>query len=383
MTKVTNGNGKRSSSTRQAKSGRRKAIVATRRPPTPLKVNGAKPALLPRCIDVKLATLVKSAPEGDNWFHEIKFDGYRMVCRIENGRVEFFSRNRKSWTTNLSYLVSAGTGLPVKQAILDGEVVAFKSCGTTDFQALQNVFSDGRQDQLVYYVFDLLHLNGMDLRNATLEDRKKRLDQIVPMAMQDGPIRFSEHVVGDGPEFFKRASKLGLEGIISKLRNSTYTAGRSHDWLKVKASQREEFVIGGFTDPGIREGFGALLLGYYDKNGDLLYAGKVGTGFTDRVLEALRQRLDRLAKPESPFKDLQKTTGEARGAHWVKPQLVGQVAFTEWTRGGHLRHPSFLGLREDKPAHTVVRDRALAISKLTKAGSSSHLNASRINGRSR
>src|SRR4029078_7034951 len=154
------------------------------------------------------------------------------------------------------------------------------------------------------------------------------------------------------------AGKLGLEGIICKQRNKPYTPGRGYDWLKVKCIHSEEFVIGGFTDPGVRAGFGALLLGYHNGDPKLLYAGKVGTGFTDRLLSDLRHRLNALQEPESPFKDLRGTTGEARGAHWVKPQLVAQVAFSNWTEGGHLRHPSFLGLRDDKPASMVVRETA-------------------------
>jgi len=170
---------------------------------------------------------------------------------------------------------------------------------------------------------------------------------------------------------------MGLEGIICKLRNGAYTAGRSYDWLKVKSSNREEFVIGGFTDPGIRGGFGALLLGYHNNKHELIYAGKVGTGFSDAFLASFRKRLDAIAQKESPFADLRRTTGEARGAHWVRPQLVAQVAFTEWTRGGHLRHPSFLGLREDKAASSIVRDRALGTTELPHAPTPSHKTAKR------
>jgi bifunctional non-homologous end joining protein LigD len=190
---------------------------------------------------------------------------------------------------------------------------------------------------------------------------------VLPPSAQQTTIRYSEHFVGNGPQFFRQASEMKLEGIICKLRDGTYTAGRSYDWLKVKSSNREEFVIGGFTDPGIRGGFGALLLGYHNKDHELVYTGKVGTGFSNAFLASFRQRLDALAQKESPFSDLRRTTGEARGAHWVQPQLVAQVAFTEWTRGGHLRHPSFLGLREDKAASTIVRDRALTSSELPAA----------------
>jgi bifunctional non-homologous end joining protein LigD len=330
--------------------------------PTDLK--GVKRAALPRRIDVKLATLVKEAPEGDQWAHEIKFDGYRMVCRIDGGKAQIFSRNHKDWTNDLPHLAKAAAELPVKQAILDGEVVAFRSDGTTDFQTMQNAFSENRVSELVYYAFDLLYLNGMDLRNVALKERKCLLEKVLPPAAQQTTIRYSEHFAGDGPGFFEKASKMGLEGIICKLCDGTYTAGRSYDWLKVKSSNQEEFVIGGFTDPGTRGGFGALLLGYHNKKHELVYAGKVGTGYSDAFLASFRQRLDTMTQKESPFADLRRTTGEARGAHWVRPQLVAQVAFTEWTRGGHLRHPSFLGLREDKPASSIVRDRALNTAEL-------------------
>jgi bifunctional non-homologous end joining protein LigD len=345
----------------------RKKVIRRKPVEVPAALHGAKRAALPRRIDVMLATLTKEAPEGDQWAHEIKFDGYRMVCRIDGGTAEIFSRNHKSWTKELPHLAMAAAELPVKQAVLDGEVVAFKADGTTDFQTMQNIFSENRVQDLVYYAFDLLYLNGTDLRNVALEERKRLLEKLLPPAGEQSTIRYSEHFVGNGAQFFRQASEMKLEGIICKLRDGTYTAGRSADWLKVKSSNREEFVVGGFTDPGIRGGFGALMLGYHNKDHELIYAGKVGTGFSDAFLASFRKRLDGLTQKESPFADLRRTVGEARGAHWVQPKLVAQVAFTEWTRGGHLRHPSFLGLREDKAASNIVRDRALTSAELSAA----------------
>lgn len=333
----------------------------------PEDLRGAKRSAMPRRVEAQLATLAKDAPIGDQWVHEIKFDGYRMLCRINKGKAEFISRNQKSWTSELDYLAQVAARLPVKQAILDGEVVAFKADGVTDFQALQNVFSEGRVHELVYYVFDLLYLDGIDLRRVPLIERKGLLEKLVAAAGKQNTIRFSEHFVGNGPGFFQQAAKLGLEGIVCKLADRPYVGGRSTDWLKVKANQREEFVIGGFTDPGVRGGFGALLLGYHNHQRELVYAGKVGTGFTDAVLESLRQRLDGMLQKESPFVDFRRPVGEAKGAHWVRPQLVAQIAFTEWTRGGHLRHPSFLGLREDKAASSVKRDRAIEPGEVKRA----------------
>lgn len=336
----------------------------------PKDLIGAQTAPMPVRIDAKLATLVKEAPTGDQWLHEIKFDGYRMLCRIDKGHVEIFSRNQKNWTKQLPTLVEAAAGLPVSHAILDGELVAFEENGVSNFQTLQNAFREGAAGGLTYYAFDLLYLDGTDLRAVALEDRKKLLEELIPASTRRGMIRLSEHVVGHGPEFFRHASELGLEGIVCKLRDRPYTAGRDLDWLKVKVSHREEFVIGAFTDPGVRGGFGALLLGYHDETGQLKYAGKVGTGFTDTLLSSLRARLDKLVQTESPFVDLRRTVGEGRGAHWVKPILVAQVAFSEWTEGGHLRHPSFLGLREDKPAASVVRDTALSMKEVPGIGKS-------------
>ena len=375
--KVWRSNGSKRKAPSVRRSRTRKTTVRRKPVEVPDDLKGAKRASLPRHIDVKLATLVKKAPEGDQWVHEMKFDGYRMVCRIDRGKTEIFSRNHKSWTKALPHLAQSAAELPVQQAVLDGEVVGFKPDGTTDFQTMQNAFSENRVSELAYYAFDLLYLNGTDLRNVSLEERKRLLEKLLLPPREPNIIRYSEHFVGNGPQFFDQASKMGLEGIICKLRDGKYTAGRSYDWLKVKSSNREEFVIGGYTDPGIRGGFGALLLGYHNRDHELVYAGKVGTGFTDAFLKSFRKRLDAIVQKESPFFDLRRPVGEARGAHWVRPQLVAQVAFTEWTRGGHLRHPSFLGLREDKSANTVVRDRALKPAELPRAAKSSGKERSR------
>ena len=304
----------------------------------------------------QLATLVKAAPAGDEWLHEMKFDGYRMVCRIEAGRVNVQSRNLQDWTAKFSGVSAACAELPVRQALFDGEVVALASDGTSDFQTLQNFLSAGQADKLIYYVFDLLYLDGYDLTGAALADRKQVLAQLVP-GTDRGIIRLSEHFEGSGPEFFAQACRLGLEGIISKRSDRPYERGRGYDWLKTKCVKREEFVIGGYTEPaGARNALGALLIGYYSKNKELVYAGRVGTGFTEKTLADLQKRMRPLEQSKSPFVNLSGTTGQARGVHWLKPSLVGQVEFTEWTREGMLRHPSFQGLREDKPAHEVVRD---------------------------
>jgi bifunctional non-homologous end joining protein LigD len=220
---------------------------------------------------------------------------------------------------------------------------------------LQNALAGDDQGRLVYYVFDLLHLDGHDLRGATLEDRKAALEPIL-RGRRGGPIRYSSHVVGRGEAVFREACRLGLEGVVSKRRDRPYHSGRGQDWLKVKCVKEQEFVVGGFTEPkGTRTGLGALLLGVHDDAGGLVYAGKVGTGFTSASVRALRGRLDRLRIPQSPFRH---RPPDATAARWVRPELVAQVAFTEWTEDGRLRHPSFKGLREDKAARDVVRERA-------------------------
>lgn len=334
--------------------------------PAPLKfetLRAAPKKALPRTVQPELATLVQDAPAGNEWLHEIKFDGYRMLCRIDEGKAEFYSRNGQSWSDRLAHLGAVAQSLPCRQALLDGEVVALDDQGISNFQTLQNAFRDKRGSALVYYVFDLLHLDGKDLTRLPLSARKQILEQwLATNGEPGGPIRYTEHIVGDGPRFFAEACQMGLEGIVSKRLDRPYVPGRGYDWLKVKCARREEFVIGGYTDPkGSRVGLGALLIGYYNAERHFIYAGKVGTGFSGKTLEDLHERLRPLARKTSPFEQRLSAGGPARTAHWVEPQLVAQVEFSNWTDDGLLRHPSFQGLREDKRAATVTRDRPLPV----------------------
>jgi bifunctional non-homologous end joining protein LigD len=316
---------------------------------------------LPASQSVELATLVDAAPPGDDWLHEIKFDGYRMLCRVEKGKARFISRNGKDWTGKFPELAEAAGELAVKQAMIDGEMVALQSDGTTSFQALQNVFQSGRTGELVYYVFDILHLDGHDVTGVPLEARRDILKLAVSGSHES--IRYSESIQGAGHAVIDKACHLHLEGIVCKRRSAPYKPGRGLDWLKVKCSKREEFVIGGFTKPtGSRSHFGALLLGYYGRAKKFIYAGRVGTGFNEKSLADLHQKLRRLVRTRSPYANLSGTTGEARGVSWVKPSLVAEVQFSNWTDEGLLRHPSFQGLREDKPASTVIHDEPLSLS---------------------
>jgi len=320
----------------------------------PDEVSGARKAALPKFVSPELATLVDRAPEGEAWLHEMKYDGYRILARIENGRVRLLSRNGHDWTDNFSTIAKALERLDAEDALLDGEVAVLLDNGTTSFQALQNHLSGLPAGQLTYLVFDLLHLNGRDLTGARLEDRKHLLaDTLGPVRDTAGPLRYSDHVVGDGPAFFAQACRLGLEGIVSKLRGAPYRSTRSREWLKVKCFKRQEVVIGGYTDPeGSRVGLGALLAGVHE-NGRLVYTGKVGTGFTEKTLRELTSRLRPLERETCPFATPPAGVGRP---HWVKPELVAEVSFSEWTEDGRMRHPSFLGLRKDKPAASVVRE---------------------------
>jgi bifunctional non-homologous end joining protein LigD len=323
-------------------------------------IPGAGKAALPPTAKAQLATLVDEPPKGEEWLHEMKFDGYRILARLHGGKARLFSRNGKDWTAQFPTVAEAVEALPVPAALLDGEVAVVLPSGTTSFQALQNALTAADQGQLAYFLFDLVHLETVSLARAPLEERKMLLKDLLGTPWPLSPLRYSDHVTGSGAEFFEQACTLGVEGIVSKRRDAPYTPGRSKSWLKIKCHQRQEFVIGGYTDPeGSRVGLGSLLLGVHDKDGDLRFAGKVGTGFSSKVLEDLRRRLTALEQPRSPFKQA-RIPGVTR-AHWVRPELVGEVEFSEWTSDGRLRHPSFQGLRADKSPRDIVREQPRAV----------------------
>ncbi len=334
---------------------------------TTAELKNAPAGPLPPFVDPQLATLVSEAPAGDDWLHEMKFDGFRILARLEKGRAQLLTRSGQDWTQRFAIVARAIEALPAQKALLDGEVAVVTKNGTTSFQALQNL--DASAGQLAYFAFDLLHLDGRDLRPLPIEARKAQLERLVKANKKGDVVRYTDHVVGDGPAFFAEASRSGLEGIISKRRGQPYATGRGPDWVKTKAVKRQEFVIGGFTDPnGARQGIGALLVGVYDK-GKLRYAGKVGTGYTQKSAAELRRRLGELASDDSPFSSPIRPA--VKGVHWVAPRLLAEVGFTEMTADGKLRHPSFQGLREDKRATEVRVEVPLPTEEVTEGKTAS------------
>jgi len=322
--------------------------------PADLKsLRGARKAKLPQFIPPQLATLVKTPPTGNEWLHELKFDGYRMLCRIERGKVKFWSRNGKEWTTKFPSVTAAVKELDATSAMLDGEIVIVDAQGRSSFQKLQRAMAKSVTSGFVYQVFDLLHLNGFDLTRLPLKKRKELLEDLC--AGKRDLIRYSEHLEGSGEAFYKHACEYGIEGIVSKLAQSTYDSNRNRNWLKVKCNKQQEFVIVGYT-PSSKgmPGFGSLVLGVYEKK-KLIYAGRVGTGFTIQLRIEIQKQLDKISRRTSPLVSTPNDPG-LRQAHWSEPKLVGEVAFTEWTSDGSIRHPSFQGLREDKNATEVVRE---------------------------
>jgi bifunctional non-homologous end joining protein LigD len=314
---------------------------------------------IPGFIEPQLATLSAAMPKGQGWVHEVKFDGYRMLAIINHGKASLISRNGKDWTAAFQPIATMLEALPIKYAILDGEVVVTDAAGRTNFSELKDALSQGQYGRFQYYVFDLLKLNDADLRPMPLLQRKSELGILLDKLKGKSRkhVILSEHFEDKGIEFFNHICSLKMEGIVCKRGDAPYTSGRGKSWLKVKCSARQEFVIGGYVlSTTGREAIGALLLGYYDQ-GKLFYAGRVGTGWTHNLAGQMWTQLQPLIIAKSPFMAID-ALGR-RNAVYVKPELVCEVEFSEWTPDGHLRHPSFEGLREDKSALDVKRDFAL------------------------
>jgi bifunctional non-homologous end joining protein LigD len=322
---------------------------------------------LPAFVKPMKARLEAEPPREGNWIYEVKFDGFRALALLRGGNARLISRNEKTFDEKFPEILEAVKSLEVQEAVLDGEIVALDSRGKSSFQLLQAYELGEEKPTLAYYVFDLLRLGGKDWCRRPLAERKTRLEELLQGAPAE--IRYSASLEGDGGKLLKQAAKLGLEGLIGKRAGSVYEPGRrSGAWIKLKLHREQEFVIGGFTPPeGTRKHFGALLVGVRE-GGDLVFTGKVGTGFNHRMLASLHQTLAALETTGCPFANLPEkrsqrygqaiTASVMRTCHWVKPKLVCQVKFGEWTRDGRLRQPVFLGLREDKDPSEVVREKA-------------------------
>ena len=315
---------------------------------------GAVKAVLPATLSPELATLVDAPPSTpEDWVFEIKFDGYRLLARVEGKDVKLFTRNGNDWTHKLSNLHKGLLALKLPDGWYDGEIVVHGEGGKPDFGLLQQAFDGSNTADIVFFIFDAPYCKGYDLREVPLVERRALLKAVLeknatPM------VRFSEEFGSDPHELVTAACKMGLEGVIGKRRDSRYVERRSPEWIKLKCGQRQEFVIGGYTDPqGSRTGIGSLLLGIYDKDGVLQYAGNVGSGFNEATLRDLKARLDKLGVTESPFPP---KAVAGRKPHWVKPKLVAEVSFAEWTKTGSVRHAVFQGLRDDKPAKGIGRE---------------------------
>jgi bifunctional non-homologous end joining protein LigD len=312
------------------------------------------------------ARLVEKPPAGD-WIYEIKYDGFRTLALKSGKDVQLFSRNEKSFNLKFPEIARAVTKLKIKEAIIDGEIAAVDEGGKSSFQLLQAYDLDEVAPPILFFAFDLLRLNGKDLRRLTVLERKAQLEKLLKGAPDC--IRFSESLDADVNDLMEQARKLGLEGLIGKRKDSVYETGlRTGAWVKLKISLEQEFVIGGYTNPqGSRKFFGSILVGYFE-GGKFLFAGKVGTGFNEKSLRALYADLKKIGIAECPFVNLPEkkgdrwspamTVSEMRKCHWVEPKLVAQIRFTEWTRDGKLRHPVYLGLRPDKDARDVVKETA-------------------------
>lgn len=324
---------------------------------------GAIEATLPKEFTPELATLVDGPPpDPENWVFEVKFDGYRMLTRIENGEVRLITRNNNDWTDKLAPLQQEIARMGLPDGWYDGEIVVHDANGRPNFGMLQLAFDGSKGADILYFLFDAPYLGGYDLREVALVDRRALLEGALIQAKASDKVRFSAEFGNDPEGLVVAACKIGLEGVIGKRRDSHYVSRRSPEWIKLKCGQRQEFVIGGYTDPkGSRTGVGSLLLGTYDKDGVLRYAGNVGSGFNAESLRDVTARLKALDTDKSPFPP---RSVAGRKHHWVKPELIAEVSFSEWTSAGAVRHPVFQGLRSDKPAQGITREVAKPIDEV-------------------
>ena len=340
-----------------------KSPEAAREPGLP---EGAVEAKLPEEFAPELATLVDAPPpDPEEWVFEVKFDGYRMLARIENGTVRLITRNNNDWTEKLAPLQKELERMGLPDGWYDGEIVVHDANGRPNFGMLQLAFDGSNSADILYFLFDVPYLGGYDLRNVALVERRALLEGALAQARPSEKVRFSAEFGNDPEGLVVAACKIGLEGVIGKRRDSHYVSRRSPEWIKLKCGMRQEFVIGGYTDPkGSRQGVGSLLLGTYDKDGVLRYCGNVGSGFNADSLRDITKKLKALDTDESPFPP---RSVPGRKHHWVKPKLIAEVSFSEWTNTGSIRHPVFQGLRSDKPAKGITREVARPIEEVAPA----------------
>ena len=340
--------------------------------PPPRTVKRKSKAAMPKFRPPQLATLVDAAPTGSNWIHEVKYDGYRAQVAIAQGQAKVFTRSGLDWSAKFPEIVTAAAALDVDTALIDGEICALDGEGRPDFSTLRTAIKDEGSAGLTLFAFDLLSLNGDDLTRRTNIERKAMLAALLP---DTGEIRYAEHIVGAGEKLFEAMCAGGYEGIVSKRADAAYIGKRTTAWLKVKCTRRQEFVIIGWAESHARtRGFKSLLLAVNDE-GRLRYAGKVGSGFDSDLLADLRLRMDKIVVEEPP---VEVPRSAARGAHWVAPKLVAEVAFTEFTTDNVLRHASFIGLREDKRVKDVALETAKPVPKAPSPESERITNADRI-----
>lgn len=309
---------------------------------------------MPQFVEPELATLGADVPAGPGWLHQVKYDGYRIIARKAGDDITLFSRSGLDWTVRFPAIARALLSLPTTSTLIDGEVAFVLPSGITDFKSLQEHI-DTPNPAIRYFVFDLLSLDGKDWRKQTLKERRARLAKLMSAKGVSDFLIYADYVQGSGAEFFEQACAAGLEGIVSKRADRPYLSGRGKDWLKIKCTRGEEFVIGGYSCSEVKgKPFSSLLLGTFD-DGQLIYSGKVGTGFDGADFDTLARKFKPLERAASPFVEV--PAAERKDAVWLEPKLVAQIAFTERTRDGRLRHPSFKGLREDKPAREVHREK--------------------------